>query len=564
MAQSAVDSIPGDIESGLASATPTVADAGAGSGKSQPSWTQRSLLVLQPWWLSALLVFIPFAWASHWLVDSWGHEVEFVLCFIAIIPLQNIFELCGEQLAEHTGKDLGDFICITFKNCVEATLALILLRNCHLRLLQSTIVGVVVLHLLLVQGMTFLIGGSRTNNQTLNEHHVSMNPSLLMVGVLSIVVPTAFFASLDRGHDSSPLDSPMFSPLVGDALRDSILKMSRALAIMLLCVYIASRIYRHVPWPPTKWLSSATNWRSDTTARSPTGTLNQIFDSELLDNPPLALCGKCLLATKKRSTTAADTSTGTSDNQIPRAEPLVALCGNVVDASTVTSNQIPVGEPSKVHLVTLGGNCLLAIGAPEQTGPVQTAEPPKVPLAVLPILIVISITVMCVTAEFLVESIDPVRERSGIPGEWFGLVLLPLVSFLPEAALVTISFITTHKPEVPDTTARGTPIDLSIQFTLWWMPVVVLVGWWIGRPIHLLFDYFEVALLLGTCILLNYVTADGKTNFAEGFTMFIFYAMLATASWFYPGQPQVAFLLSCPGSVAEAVANGVENTLALL
>ena len=28
-------------------------------------------------------------------------------------------------------------------------------------------------------------------------------------------------------------------------------------------------------------------------------------------------------------------------------------------------------------------------------------------------------------------------------------------------------------------------------------------------------DYFEVALLLGTCFLVNYVTADGETNFAE-------------------------------------------------
>ncbi|OJT06762.1 hypothetical protein TRAPUB_2381 [Trametes pubescens] len=90
---------------------------------------------------------------------------------------------------------------------------------------------------------------------------------------------------------------------------------------------------------------------------------------------------------------------------------------------------------------------------------------------------------------------------------------------------------------------------------LWWMPLLVLFAWWTGKPFHLLFgtcpgaalscqcgrglmgsreDYFEVALLLGSCFLVNYVTADGKTNFAE-----------ATATWLYPGQPQVGFLLSC-------------------
>ncbi|CDO68526.1 hypothetical protein BN946_scf184998.g23 [Trametes cinnabarina] len=498
------------------------------------SWKQRCLLLMKPWWLSILLIFIPFAWASHWLVDSWGHEVEFVLCFISIIPLQNIFEVCGEQLAEHAGADLGEFICITFKNCVEATLALILLRKCHLRLLQSTIVGVVVLHLLLVQGMTFLIGGSQTRKQTLHDHHVAVNPSLLMVGVLSTVLPTAFFASLDRGHDTSSFDSPTFSPLVGDALRDCILKMSRGMAFMLLLVtypchsldsYVASRVYRHVPWPPAP--PSRNLLRP---LYNLTGGWNPVFNCGAAKNDSLA--------SQSRPATTRNTS--------------------------------------------------------EQTQALQKAHA-RVPLAVLTLCIVISIAVMCVTAEFLVESIDPVRERSGIQAEWFGLVLLPLVSFLPEAALALIGFITKRKdpkldskdaksdsqnsepdlnssksdskdlkPDskvIPDTMARGTPIDLSIQFTLWWMPVIVLIGWWTGRPMHLLFDYYEVALMLGTCFLVNYVTADGQTNIAEGFTMFIFYAMLATATWFYPGQPQVAFLLNCPGSVAEAVANGVENAI---
>lgn len=46
-------------------------------------------------------------------------------------------------------------------------------------------------------------------------------------------------------------------------------------------------------------------------------------------------------------------------------------------------------------------------------------------------------------------------------------------------------------------------------------------------------DYFEVALLLGSCFLVNYVTADGKTNFAEvridGLTQFALAADLAVA-----------------------------------
>ena len=91
-------------------------------------------------------------------------------------------------------------------------------------------------------------------------------------------------------------------------------------------------------------------------------------------------------------------------------------------------------------------------------------------------------------------------------------------------------------------------------------------------------DYYEVAILLGACFLVNYVTVDSKTNMSEGLTMIAFYAMIvsvhlrfrvhrcsllrmryskATATWFYPGQPQVALMLQCPGSVAEAVASNM-------
>ena len=39
---------------------------------------------------------------------------------------------------------------------------------------------------------------------------------------------------------------------------------------------------------------------------------------------------------------------------------------------------------------------------------------------------------------------------------------------------------------------------------------------------------YEVAVLLGSCFLVNYVTADSKTNWAEGFAMVAFYLMIVS------------------------------------
>ncbi|KAI0776939.1 hypothetical protein BD413DRAFT_468225 [Trametes elegans] len=323
-------------------------------------------------------------------------------------------------------------------------------------------------------------------------------PCLTGRRLLAIVLPTAFFAALDRGYDTDPAPASAhapFSPLVSDRVRDDLLKMSRGMSVMLLLVYIASRLYRHLP----PRLSSRPQQSTPTTAKS-------------------------------------ETASATVDRL--RMAPLADERDQHPPASGRGQDGPQKGEGSRpLHQVA----CML--------------------------LIVVSIAVMAVTAEFLVESIDPFRERTGIEAEWFGLILLPLVSFAPEAVVATVRFVqpagiwfarlcrSAIRGANDDLSlAHGRPIDLSIQFTLWWMPLLVLFGWWTGKPVHLLFDYFEVALLLGSCFLVNYVTSDGKTNFVEGFTLILFYGMVALAAWFYPGQPQVALMLNCPGSVAEVVA----------
>ena len=41
-------------------------------------------------------------------------------------------------------------------------------------------------------------------------------------------------------------------------------------------------------------------------------------------------------------------------------------------------------------------------------------------------------------------------------------------------------------------------------------------------------DMFEVILLVGACFLVNYVTADAKTNWAEGWVLVSYYVMIVS------------------------------------
>lgn len=96
------------------------------------------------------------------------------------------------------------------------------------------------------------------------------------------------------------------------------------------------------------------------------------------------------------------------------------------------------------------------------------------------------------------------------------------------------------KPQVPSELAKARAIDLSIQFSLFWMPFFVLLAWWVNKPLHLLFgmgrnpykglpielssslDIYEVAVLVSSAFLVNHITADAKTNWVRRIYWLVF------------------------------------------
>ncbi|KAF8582412.1 hypothetical protein K439DRAFT_1413364 [Ramaria rubella] len=423
--------------------------------------------------LNVFLLLIPFAWAAHFNT-GWSNDrnVVFSLCFLSTIGLEGLLDFGGEQMSLYCGKELGDLITVTLNNTVEATLAIILLFRCNLKLLQSTISGVVLLHLLFVPGVAFLAGGARIWHQNLQAHTTELNHTLLTIGILALLLPAAFFAALNPGvstntlitlatKTNSSLVGTGTEPFINDTLRGNFLSISRGMAIILLIVYICSRIF--------------------------------------LFNPP--------------------------------------------------------GD----------GNALtVAADAPEEVRRIEhelAHEAPKVNPWVCLGLLIGTVAVTATTAEFLVASVEAVLENSSMTLEWFGVVLLPLVSFSGDATVAVIFFVKTAlflRPKTPDSLARGQSIDLAIQFTLFWMPFLVLLGWWSNRPLTLLFDLFEVATLVGAGFLVNYVTADSKTNWAEGVSLCALYIMIALVTWFYEGQVEIFELLGCE-SVAATVRKVAEG-----
>jgi hypothetical protein len=76
---------------------------------------------------------------------------------------------------------------------------------------------------------------------------------------------------------------------------------------------------------------------------------------------------------------------------------------------------------------------------------------------------------------------------------WFGLILLPLLSFAADGVSTVRNFIHAvvrhffKGPEPPSPMAKARAIDLSIQFMLFWAPFFIILSWGMGTPFSLLF-----------------------------------------------------------------------------
>lgn len=62
----------------------------------------------------------------------------------------------------------------------------------------------------------------------------------------------------------------------------------------------------------------------------------------------------------------------------------------------------------------------------------------------------------------------------------------------------------------------GVAIGSSIQISVGVVPLLVLVGWAIGRDLTLYFENFETICFFLSVLLVNLVVADGLSNFLEG------------------------------------------------
>ena len=150
--------------------------------------------------IRALLLIIPIVILGELL--HWSPLLIFILSSLAIIPLAGLIGESTESLAHYTGPKLGGLLNATLGNAAELIITIVAIREGLLDLVKASITGSIIGNLLLVMGMSMLLGGLKHGTQKFNRRQASNNSILLVLTILILTIPSLL--SHNIGHVEPP------------------------------------------------------------------------------------------------------------------------------------------------------------------------------------------------------------------------------------------------------------------------------------------------------------------------------------------------------------------------
>lgn len=131
-------------------------------------------------------------------------------------------------------------------------------------------------------------------------------------------------------------------------------------------------------------------------------------------------------------------------------------------------------------------------------------------------------------AEILTGTIGEASEKLGLSRVFIGVIVVAIVGNAAEHS-VAIMFAMKNKMNL----AMNIALESSKQIATFITPLLVVLGFVLGKPFDLVFTPLEVIALFACVTVLNFVCQDGRSNWLEGLSMMALYGILGTAFFFF-------------------------------
>jgi Ca2+:H+ antiporter len=148
--------------------------------------------------LNWLLVLVPISLIARFALDQ--DLLVFLTAAGAVIPLAGLIGRGTEELALHAGPRVGGLLNATFGNVTELIIAVFLVLKGELDVVKASLTGSILGNLLLVLGLSFLVGGVRHREQSFNAHAASVHSTSMVLAVIGLFMPALFVLTTGR-HD---------------------------------------------------------------------------------------------------------------------------------------------------------------------------------------------------------------------------------------------------------------------------------------------------------------------------------------------------------------------------
>jgi Ca2+:H+ antiporter len=180
-----------------------------------------------------LVIFAPMA-----LVLEYIHSeplLIFIFAAIALIPLAKLIGDSTEHLGIHYGPTVASLLNVTFGNAAEIIIGIVAISAGLLNLVKASIIGSIIGNILLIFGLSLIVGGLKQKEHFFNKENTGYQSSMLFLAIIGLAVPTILAITVLKPNTEVSLANQGNIQLISDVL-----------AFVLLGVYIASIIFTFV------------------------------------------------------------------------------------------------------------------------------------------------------------------------------------------------------------------------------------------------------------------------------------------------------------------------------
>jgi Ca2+:H+ antiporter len=151
------------------------------------------------------------------------------------------------------------------------------------------------------------------------------------------------------------------------------------------------------------------------------------------------------------------------------------------------------------------------------------------------VALVLALGIVSMVAVFLVLEISFIVDERHVSEAFIGLILVPVVEKAAEH-LTAVDEAFDNQMNC----ALSHVLGATIQTALLNAPLVVIVGWGLHKDMALIFEIFDITILVLSVIVVGNFLRDGKSNYLEGFLCVIVYIIIAVTAWYYPSPEGMA------------------------